>query len=292
MEGSGSVSDEEGVSAPRVFVSYATADRKRALGVCSAIEKRGVPCWIATRDVAPGDHYQEAIVGAIRNARVLVLVFSKAANNSDEIKKELSLASRFRVPVIALRIADVEPNDAFAYELSTRQWIDAFAGIDKAVDMLVARIGQLPGAEPTTPLAAPPPRRHPMASRNRRAMALVASVILLAAAAFMWLRPHSTTAHSMTVRLAGFQTLSTDLPTSIRAAVDAEISAAFNADGVVGVSTASAPVAGKAPAYALGGTIQFHLACTGRPADVSMSSNFSNDLLAAWWSIIVTPARS
>ena len=38
--------------------------------------------------------------------------------------------------------------------------------------------------------------------------------------------------------------------------MDAEIAAAFNADGVVGVSTASAPAPGPAPAYALGGTIQ------------------------------------
>ena len=38
--------------------------------------------------------------------------------------------------------------------------------------------------------------------------------------------------------------------------MDAEIAAAFNADGVIGVSTASAPAPGSAPAYALGGTIQ------------------------------------
>ena len=60
----------------------------------------------------------------------------------------------------------------------------------------------------------------------------------------------------MTVRLAGFQLLSTDLPATIRATVDAEIAAAFNADGVVGVSNASTLAPGSAPAYALGGTIQ------------------------------------
>ena len=59
----------------------------------------------------------------------------------------------------------------------------------------------------------------------------------------------------MTVRLSGFQLLSADLPATIRD-VDAEIAAAFNADGVVGVSTAPAPAPGAAPAYALGGTIQ------------------------------------
>ena len=60
----------------------------------------------------------------------------------------------------------------------------------------------------------------------------------------------------MTVRLSGFQLLSSDLPATLRETVDAEITAAFNIDGVVGVSTASAPTPGAAPAYTLGGTIQ------------------------------------
>src|SRR3546814_18943380 len=59
----------------------------------------------------------------------------------------------------------------------------------------------------------------------------------------------------MMVRLAGFRPLSAGLPPTLREAVDAEITAAFNADGVIGVSTASAPPPGQAPAYALGGAI-------------------------------------
>ncbi|HLA72684.1 MAG TPA: toll/interleukin-1 receptor domain-containing protein, partial [Steroidobacteraceae bacterium] len=107
---------------PPVFISYATADRTEALKVCKAIELRGTKCWISMRDVPPGANYQEAIVQSLRTARAVALVFSDAANTSDEIKKELSLASRYHVPVIALRLKDVEPSDAFAYELSTRQW--------------------------------------------------------------------------------------------------------------------------------------------------------------------------
>ena len=244
-----------------VFVSYATTDRKQALSVCNAIEKRGARCWISARDVAPGDNYQEAIVQAIRNARAMVLIFSEAANNSDEIKKELSLASRYRVPVIALRIADVEPSDAFAYELSTRQWIDAFKGLDRSIDSLVTRIEQLPGADQVaTSPASPTSRRRAESSRRSLAIAAVAGllvlVLVLAAGAWWWQRPNLVAAHSMTVRLAGFQTLSADLPATISDTVDAEIAAAFNADGAVGVSTASAPAPGAAPAYALGGTIQ------------------------------------
>jgi len=132
-------SDDRQLTRP-VFISYATSDRKEALSLCEAIERRGPNCWISTRDVAPGDNYQEAIVRSLRSAQAMVLVFSDAANNSDEIKKELSLASRYHVPVMALRIEDVEPTDAFAYELSTRQWIDAFDSWDKSIDSLVQHI--------------------------------------------------------------------------------------------------------------------------------------------------------
>jgi hypothetical protein len=250
-------SDEREVTRP-VFISYATSDRKEALAVCTALERRGTQCWISTRDVAPGDNYQEAIVRSLRNSRAMVLVFSDAANNSDEIKKELSLASRYHIPVMALRIEDVEPSDAFAYELSTRQWIDAFEGWDKSIDALVSRIGQISGAEPAARVAGTPARRR-TAFPSRRPIAVVAAAVLLlliAAGAWWVLRPSRGAAHSMTVRLAGFQLLSADLPATMHEATGAEVTAAFNADGVIGVSTASAPPAGSAPAYALGGTIQ------------------------------------
>ena len=253
-----SITDQGGRTSSPVFVSYATADRKQALSICKAVESGGIPCWISARDVAPGENYQEAIVRSIRNARAIVLVFSRAANNSDEIKKELSLASRYRVPVIALRIEDVEPIDAFAYELATRQWIDAFEDWDRSIDTLVSRIGQLSGAEPAASLIASPTlRRTTRFSLRPVTLAAAAGLLLLViAAGVWWFRPGPAAEHSMTVRLAGFQLLSPDLPATIRQTADAEIVAAFNADGVVGVSTASTPAPGAAPAYALGGTIQ------------------------------------
>lgn len=244
--------NEAARTAGPAFVSYATTDRKEALSVCKALEKRGVRCWISCRDVAPGENYQEAIVRAIRGAGAVVLVFSKAANVSDEIKKELSLASRYRVRVFALRIDDVEPSDAFAYELSTRQWIDTFAGREKALDTLAAQVKQT-SASPG-PVALP----RPIDTGRPLGMAALVSLLLLvsAAAAWLWLRPSSTAAHNMTVRLAGFELLSANLPPSMHQTVNSEITAAFNADGVIGVSAATAPPPGMAPAYALGGTIE------------------------------------
>ena len=239
----------------RVFISYASRDGKRALAICNDLEKRGVACWISTRDVAPGENYQEAIVQALRQSRAVVLVFSAAANSSDEIKKELSLASRYRIPVITLRLEAVEPSDAFAYELSTRQWIDAFRNRDKAIGQVVDRIAHAPPGG-AAPAAASARAQSRLGVRSLVAIGLAGVITLAALAGWWWWPRSSTTAQSMLVRLSGFQILSPDLPPTIRAAVDSEIAAAFNADGVVGVSTASAPPSGSAPAYALGGTIQ------------------------------------
>lgn len=254
-----------------VFISYATADRTDAVAICEAIERRGTPCWIASRDVQPGENYQEAIVHAIRQSRALVLVFSDRANNSDEIKKELSLVSRYHIPLIALRTEDVEPSDAFAYELSTRQWIDLFVDWDRSLDVLVRRIDQLsphePDASPDTVAAAAiapvsrSARAHAPASpqpTRRRTLISAAAVLLIAAVVGGWflLRPTASAAHTMDVRLTGFDRLSPDLPAGMPDATRDEIIAAFNNDGVVGVSTATAPPPGTAPAYALGGSMR------------------------------------
>ena len=255
-EGGSPTNDNRQASCP-VFVSYATADRKQALSVCKAIEQRRAKCWISMRDVRPGENYQEEIVRAIRSARAMVLVFSGAANNSDEIKKELSLASRHHIPVMALRLEDIEPSDAFAYELSTRQWIDAFDGWDRSIDSLVRRLGELAGSSSAAS------RHSQVLTQSKRSLKLApvlaatAGVLLAAIAAVWWfLRPAPAVAHSMMVRLTGFQRLSNDLPETLPDAVRDEITAAFGDQGTVGVSTAAAPPAGPAPAYALGGTIR------------------------------------
>jgi tetratricopeptide (TPR) repeat protein len=252
-------SEDREVSRP-VFISYATADRKEALTLCKAIERRGTKCWISTRDVAPGENYQEAIVRSLRGSRAMVLVFSEAANNSDEIKKELSLASRYHVPVMALRIEDVEPSDAFAYELSTRQWIDAFESWDKSIDALTQRIGEVSvSTSAAVPSGQPATRRARVTAFPARTLIIATAVFLIAlvgVGGWVLMRPNRGAAHTMQVRLAGFQLLSPDLPTGMPQALSDEMNAAFNNDGQVSVSTASAPPPGSSPAYAMSGTIR------------------------------------
>jgi len=143
-----------------IFISFASQDLKVANTLCKALESRGFKCWIASRDIAPGENFQIAIVRAIRNAKIMLLVFTGNSNNSDEMAKELALASQSKLIVVPLRIDDVRPNEAFSYEFATRQWIDFFADWETAIEQLAQRIGMALGdganAAPPEPAAVPP----------------------------------------------------------------------------------------------------------------------------------------
>ena len=77
---------------------------------------------------------------AIRGAKVLLLVFTSNSNRSEEMTKELALASQQKLMVVPLRVENVTPSDAFAYEFATRQWIDLFADWERAMNHLCARL--------------------------------------------------------------------------------------------------------------------------------------------------------
>jgi len=58
-----------------VFISYATEDKITADAVCFGLEKEGIRCWMAPRDILPSDNYDDAIIQAIDIARVMVVIF-------------------------------------------------------------------------------------------------------------------------------------------------------------------------------------------------------------------------
>ena len=116
-----------------VFVSHSSRDLKPVRALVDALEAHGIACWISERDIAAGDNYGDSIVDAIEKASAMVLVFSGAANDSDEIKKEVALASQRRITLVPVRIEDATPSKAFRYELATRNWIDVFPDWDAGV---------------------------------------------------------------------------------------------------------------------------------------------------------------
>jgi hypothetical protein len=123
-----------------IFICYSSKDESQARVILQNLEARGFKCWISSRDVRPGRNYQESIVRAIEDAKVIVFLLSDFSNKTSEVKKELSLASTFEIAVIPLRLTATKPNSALLYELSTRQWIDVFPDLEASLDLVVSAI--------------------------------------------------------------------------------------------------------------------------------------------------------
>ncbi len=109
-----------------VFISHASVDAEVARRICAVLEAGGCPCWIAPRDITPGVPYSASILGGINDSRVLVLVYSGAANESPQVLREVERAVSKRVVLLPFRIADVPLSPSMEYFISTPHWLNAF----------------------------------------------------------------------------------------------------------------------------------------------------------------------
>jgi serine/threonine kinase PknH len=135
-----------------VMISHSHADKPAADAACAALEARGIRCWIAPRDINPGQDWAASIVEAIRGAQVMLLVFSRNANQSPQVQREVGQAANSGKVLLPLRIEDVSPEAALEYYLGSPHWLDAItppfeAHLEKLADAcasLLAVTGRSP----------------------------------------------------------------------------------------------------------------------------------------------------
>ena len=108
-----------------IFISHSSKDKAIADAICANLEGAGVRCWIAPRDISPGEDWPTAIDKAISQSRVMVLVFSAHSNSSDDVSRELFLAANSKLVIIPFKIENIEPEPGKRYYLARTHWLDA-----------------------------------------------------------------------------------------------------------------------------------------------------------------------
>jgi TolB-like protein/cytochrome c-type biogenesis protein CcmH/NrfG len=162
----------------KVFISYASHEAAIANALCDALEAAGIPCWIAPRDVRPGDFYADAIVHAITNCPMLVLVLSQAAIDSPHVLREVERASSKRRPIITFRIDTAPLPPGLEYFLSASQWLDASGG---SADRQIPKLIEAVRGRGTAGQAAPSLMGAPLqVSRKRTATVAVLTALVAA----------------------------------------------------------------------------------------------------------------
>jgi hypothetical protein len=123
-----------------LFVSHVTEDRAAASQVVEELERRGVRCWIAPRNVQPGKPFDDDIADAIESCRAMLLIFSSQCNENDYIRREITVAGNANKLIIPFRIEDVEPKRGLSVRLANLHWIDAFVARERAIDEVVRSV--------------------------------------------------------------------------------------------------------------------------------------------------------
>jgi hypothetical protein len=246
-----------------VFISYSSKDKPAADATCAVLEAEGIRCWIAPRDILPGQEWGASIVKAIANVKIFVLLLSSSANTSPQISREVERAVNHAIPVIPVRIEDVQPTASLEYFINTPHWLDAFKPpLDQHLAYLARVVHTLleggeapppPGTATMPPrataTAAPlaPPEAAPLppapvaptaAPAARRPGSL--TPILIGAAVLFLLIGLALAASRFLPRSSNVQVASAATEASFSSAADANASATEN-NGIAGQGPSIAP---------------------------------------------------
>ncbi len=143
----------------QVFISYSnekegssiSKDRQVAEKICAALEFQDIRCWIAPRDILPGEEWLNAMIDAVEKSKIVVLVFSSNTNKSSMVVEEISQAVQANIKIIPFRIENVSPLGTLRV-LRGRHWLDAFTPpLEKHIDQLGIVVSRHLGRKPGKP---------------------------------------------------------------------------------------------------------------------------------------------
>ncbi len=103
----------------RIFISHSSKDAQTATVICDALEKNGMKCWIAPRDIPYGKEWAGEISKAISNSSAFLFLSSGNSNASGQVSREIQLAIENQVPIIPIRLDGSEYSDTNKYYLAT-----------------------------------------------------------------------------------------------------------------------------------------------------------------------------
>ena len=111
-----------------VFISHSSADSKLAYAMCDYLEKKGIRCWIAPRDIPGGVKYGKSIIMGIKTCKIMVVLFNNNANASEGVETEVERAFHYKLTLIPFKLDQTIPSDSLEFSFGSFQWLDASKG--------------------------------------------------------------------------------------------------------------------------------------------------------------------
>lgn len=108
-----------------VFISHSSKDKELAREIYEYLKSNGIRPWIDFYDIPSGTKYARAIIDGIKNSRVILIILSENANDSENIINEVDNAHNLRKEMLPFHIDRSEMCEELQYYLSRWQRIEA-----------------------------------------------------------------------------------------------------------------------------------------------------------------------
>lgn len=113
-----------------VFISYSSKDFDLAKEFCNALDELDISYWIYIHANYGGQNYKDVLDEAIVESKILVLLFSKNAKESDDVKKEVSIAVNQGIMVLPVKLDDSPFEGRYRYDFTDVDRIDYSENIE------------------------------------------------------------------------------------------------------------------------------------------------------------------
>jgi hypothetical protein len=124
-----------------VFISHAADDRVVALAVCAKLEANRIRCRLAPRDPIAEIPSPRRLADAIAATNVVLLIFSRSTNTSEDVLRELGEATNRDKPIIPLQTDDILPTGDLKYYTQAAHWLDGITPpFESRLDELVTYV--------------------------------------------------------------------------------------------------------------------------------------------------------
>lgn len=133
-----------------VFISYEHESKSIADNICAYLEAKGIRCWYAPRDVV--GPYADAIVKAIEECKVFVLILNHNSSESVHVLNEVEIAynriMKGEITIVPFKVDEGTLSKSMEYYIKRLHWIDAVsATLEQAIAQLYQQLVPILGIE-------------------------------------------------------------------------------------------------------------------------------------------------
>ena len=110
-----------------VFVSYSSQDHAQVSKIIQRLRKAGVSVWMDEGGIDAATLWSEAIVEAINDCKVLIMMVSKHSTDSANVVKEVMLASESSKTILPVYLEPADIPTRLKYQLTGIQHSEAYS---------------------------------------------------------------------------------------------------------------------------------------------------------------------